>query len=61
MLTKPPGSLIVSTLLWALALIAMPFLFKGNTASSWIEAAVNVVGIFVFLVLSSRRRPEPTR
>jgi hypothetical protein len=32
----------------------MPFFFKGNTTASWIEAAINVVGIFVFLLLSSR-------
>jgi hypothetical protein len=60
-LTKPAGSLILWSLLWALTLIALPFLFKGNTAASWIEAAINVVGIFVFLVLNSRRSPEPTR
>jgi hypothetical protein len=60
-LAMPAGSLIAWSLLWALALIAMPFLFKGNTAASWIEAAINVVGIFVYLLLNSRRNPEPTR
>jgi hypothetical protein len=60
-LAKPAGSLIAWSLLWALALIAMPFLFKGNTTASWIEAAIKVVVIFVFLLLNSRRSPEPTR
>lgn len=53
--TTPAASLIVWSLLWALSLIAMAFLLKGNPAASWIEAAINMIGIFVFLVLSSLR------
>jgi hypothetical protein len=60
-LAKPAGALIVWSLLWALSLIAMAFLLKGNTAASWIEAAINAVGIFVFLLLNSRRSTDPTR
>jgi hypothetical protein len=53
--TTPAASLIVWSLLWALSLIAMAFLLKGNPAASWIEAAINMIGIFVFLALSSLR------
>jgi hypothetical protein len=39
---------------WAIAIIATPFIFKGNQASYWIEAAL-LVGALTFVVLKSRR------
>jgi hypothetical protein len=56
--TKPAASLIAWSLLWALSLIAMAFLLKVNPAASFIEAAINTIGIFVFLVLSSLRNVQ---
>jgi drug/metabolite transporter (DMT)-like permease len=47
---------IVWCVLWALSLIATAFLVKGNPAGTWIEGAINAVGILVFLVFNSRRK-----
>jgi hypothetical protein len=49
-------SAIVLSLIWALAIIATAFLFKGNPAEYWIEAGL-VVGALTFVVLK-RRHPS---
>jgi hypothetical protein len=57
MLSKQPTWLLILwSLLWAFSVIAAAFFFRARPASVWVEAAVNVVGILVFLVLNSRRR-----
>jgi len=49
-------SAIVLSLIWALAIIATAFLFKGNPAEYWIETGL-VVGALAFVVLK-RRHPS---
>jgi hypothetical protein len=49
-----PSSKIIWSLVWAIAIIATPFLFKGNQTRYWIEAAL-IVGALSFAVLKSRR------
>jgi hypothetical protein len=46
-------SAIVWSLVWALAIIATAFLFKGNPAEYWIEAGL-IVGALTFVVLKRR-------
>jgi len=45
---------IVWSLVWACAIIATAFLFKGNPAKDWIEAAL-IIGALTFVVLKPRR------
>ena len=48
------ASRIIWSLVWALAIIATPFIFKGNQARYWIEAAL-IVAALAFVILKSRR------
>jgi hypothetical protein len=50
---------IVWSLVWAVAIIATAFIFKGSRAEYWIESAL-VVGALTFVVLR-RQRPARTR
>jgi len=45
---------IVWSLVWAFAIIAAAFLFKGNPANDWIEAAL-ITGALAFVVLKPQR------
>ena len=54
-LKRHASPVIVWSVVWALSLIATALLFKGNQSAIWIQGGVNAVGIFVFLVLNSRR------
>jgi len=45
---------IVWSLVWALAIIATAFLFKGNPAKDWIEAGL-IIGALTFVVLKPKR------
>jgi hypothetical protein len=45
---------IVWSLVWAFAIIATAFLFKGNPALYWIEAGL-IIGALTFVVLKPRR------
>jgi hypothetical protein len=47
-------SLIIWSLVWAFAIIATAFLFKGNPVKDWIEAAL-FIGAFTFWLYKSRR------
>jgi hypothetical protein len=49
-----PTSKIVWSLVWAIAIITTPFVFKGNQAGYWIEATL-IVGALTFVILKSRR------
>lgn len=49
-----PTSKIVWSLVWAIAIIATPFIFKGNEARYWIEAGL-IVGALTLVILKSRR------
>jgi hypothetical protein len=53
--------ILIWSVVWALADVAGAFFIKGNPANYWIMAAVNVVGIFVFLLLNSRRNAVSAR
>jgi hypothetical protein len=53
-------SAIVWSLVWALAIIATAFLFKGNPAEYWIESGV-IIGALTFVVLKRRRLVSPPR
>jgi hypothetical protein len=44
---------IVWSLVWAFAVIATAFLFKGNPTEYWIEAGL-IVGALTFVVLKPR-------
>jgi len=57
---KLATSAIVWSLVWALAIIAAAFLFKGNPAEYWIEAGL-IVGALAFVVLKRRRLVAPPR
>ncbi len=46
-------SAIVWSLVWALAIIATAFLFKGNPVEYWIEAGL-IIGALTFVVLKRR-------
>jgi hypothetical protein len=48
------SSAIVWSLVWAFAIIAAAFLFKGNPAVYWIEAGL-IIGALTFVVLKPRR------
>jgi hypothetical protein len=45
-------SKIIWSLVWALATIATPFVFKSNQARYWIESAL-LVGALAFVILKS--------
>jgi len=47
-------SLIIWSLVWAFAIIATAFLFKGNPVKDWIEAAL-FIGALTFWLWKSRR------
>jgi len=47
-------SLIIWSLVWAFAIIATAFLFKGNPVKDWIEGTLFVVGLTFWLWKSSR-------
>jgi len=57
---KLATSAIAWSLVWALAIIAAAFLFKGNPAEYWIEAGL-IVGALAFVVLKRRRLVAPPR
>jgi hypothetical protein len=46
-------SAIVWSLVWALAILATAFLFKGNPVEYWIEASL-IIGALTFVVLKRR-------
>ncbi|HVP54300.1 MAG TPA: hypothetical protein VMU45_04825 [Candidatus Eisenbacteria bacterium] len=48
---KHTTRIIVWSLIWALGLIAMGILYKGNPAKDQIEATLTVVGTLVLLAL----------
>ena len=51
-------SAIVWSLVWAIAIIAAAFLFRGNPAEYWIESGL-IVGALTFVVLKRRRLVSP--
>jgi hypothetical protein len=51
---------IVWSLVWALAIVATAFLFKGNPAEYWIEAGL-IVGALTFVVLKRRHASAAAR
>jgi len=55
---KLATSTILWSLVWALAIIATAFLFKGNPAKDWIEAAL-IIGALTFVVLKRQRLVRP--
>jgi len=57
---KPGTSAIVWSLVWAIAIIATAFLFKGNPAEYWMESGL-IIGALTFVVLKRRRLVSPTR
>jgi len=57
---KLATSAIAWSLVWALAIIATAFLFKGNPAEYWIEAGL-IIGALAFVVLERRRLVSPPR
>ena len=57
---KLATSAIVWSLVWALAIIAAAFLFKGHPAEYWIEVGL-IIGALTFVVLKRRRLVAPPR
>lgn len=53
-ITERQTKLVLFAIIWALALIASAFLFKGNPAKDWIQSIIFVVGITVWLWQSRR-------
>jgi hypothetical protein len=53
-------SAIVWSLVWAIAIIAAAFLFRGNPAEYWIESGL-IIGALTFVVLKRRRLVSPPR
>jgi hypothetical protein len=53
-------SAIVWSLVWAIAIIATAFLFRGNPAEYWIESGL-IIGALTFVVLKRRRLVSPPR
>jgi hypothetical protein len=49
---------VLWSLVWAFAIIAAAFLFKGNPAMYWIEAGL-IIGALVFVVLKPQRPACP--
>lgn len=47
-------SAIVWSLVWAFAIIATAFLFKGNPVKDWIEAGL-IIGALTFVVLKPQK------
>jgi hypothetical protein len=52
---KPKPAVIIWSLVWASALIAIAFFFKGNPSKNWIFGAAVGIGMVVFLALNGRR------
>jgi membrane protein DedA with SNARE-associated domain len=48
-------SLILGSLVWALALVAAAYIFRGNPAKDWIESAL-VIGAITYLMWNYERR-----
>lgn len=57
---KLSTSPIAWSLVWAVAIIAAAFVFKGNPVNYWVEATL-VVGALTTVVLKSQRPVCPTR
>jgi hypothetical protein len=57
---KVGTSAVVWSLVWAFAIIATAFLFKGNPAEYWIESGL-IIGALTFVVLKRRRLLSPPR
>jgi hypothetical protein len=57
---KLSTSPIAWSLVWAVAMIAAAFVFKGNQANYWVESAL-VVGALTTVVLKTQRPVCPTR
>jgi hypothetical protein len=55
---KLATSTIVLSLVWALAIVATAFLFKGKPAEYWIESVLTV-GALAFVILKPWR-PAPS-
>lgn len=53
---NPRSWLVFWSVVWAVAIIATAYFFKGNPAEYWIEAAL-IVGALTFVIL---RRRQPT-
>jgi hypothetical protein len=53
-------SAIVWSLVWAIAIIAAAFLFRGNPAEYWIESGL-IIGALTLVVLKRRRLVSPPR
>jgi len=53
-------STVVFSLLWALAIVATAFLFRGKAAEYWIESAL-IAGALGFVVLKPRRPATSAR
>jgi len=51
---------MVWSLVWAFAIMAAAFLFKGNPAEYWIEAGL-IVGALTFVVLKRRNLSASAR
>jgi len=49
-----PTSKIVWSLVWAIAIVATPFVFKTSQPRYWIESAL-IAGALAFVILKSRR------
>jgi hypothetical protein len=49
-----PTSKIVWSLVWAIAMIATPFIFEASQPRYWIEPAL-IAGALAFVILKSRR------
>jgi hypothetical protein len=57
---KYATSAIAWSLVWALAIIATAFFFKGQPAEYWIEAGL-IVGALTFVVLKRRNTSASPR
>jgi hypothetical protein len=49
-----PTSKVIWSLVWAIAIVATPFIFKASQPRYWIESAL-IVGALGFVILKSRR------
>ncbi len=57
---KLATSPIAWSLVWAVAIVAAAFVFKGSPANLWVESAL-VVGALTTVVLKSQRAVCPTK
>ena len=51
---RPRSSTIVWSLVWALAILAAAYLFKGSPALYWIESVLFVGGLTLVILPSKR-------